>query len=72
AGPALIRCPRDQVGVLHAHRGERIRGVAGVAVVVARDVTGFLSGSRDSVVTTETAAAGSRVIHVDNRRKIVD
>jgi hypothetical protein len=53
--------------VLNSNRVERDRGMAGIAVVVARDVPLILSLRGDAIVATETASSCLRMVHSNDR-----
>lgn len=62
----------DEICVFHPLRSERYRRVAGIAVVVARDVVRSLAHRGGSVVAAETAASGRRVIHAYHRSERIE
>jgi hypothetical protein len=57
--------------VVQTHRGKCIGRVAGIAVVVARDVSGVLTHGFHSVVTTEAGTSHLQVIHANDGQKVV-
>lgn len=59
---AGVTSPRYDGGVVKACGTPRIRGVAKLAVVAARDVTGGLGCCRRTIVTTEAVVCDSRMI----------
>ena len=62
----------NQIGVLYPLRVECNSGMAGIAVVVTRNVTNDFAFRHDTVVATETSAADGSVIDSDNRQEIVE
>jgi hypothetical protein len=69
---AGIGCPDDEIGVIHSDRGERVRRMAGAAVVVTGNVAWILAPRGHAVVTAEAAATRRRVIHMDNGREVIE
>ena len=74
AGTSAIDSGPDHhidVVVLDADRRKRVRRMAGIAVVVARDVARVLAHCLDAVVAAEAGASHLQVIHVNDGQEVV-
>lgn len=57
--------------MIQTHGGKCIGRVAGIAVVIARDVSRILTGGFHTVVTTEARTSYLQVIHANDGQKVV-
>jgi hypothetical protein len=71
AAAARARRLRYQIDVLRTGGRESVGGMAGVAVVVARDMVRALTLCDDSIVTTETAPPDGRMVDAEDGREVV-